>query len=33
QLQPALDHLHKKGFVHGDFRGQNILIEEGSKKI
>jgi len=31
RLGPALDHLHRRGFVHGDLKATNVIVREGLK--
>ena len=31
RLAPALDHLHRRGFVHGDLKAANVIVREGPR--
>ncbi|MCP3914047.1 MAG: protein kinase [bacterium] len=33
QLGPALEHLHERGFVHGDLKAANVLVQSDGRPV
>lgn len=33
QMLVALDYLHRLGFIHSDFKADNVIVEEGTERV